>query len=200
MTKPDNSRRRGDELLESLYEATIRLTETIKLTSLTFQQIADEAQTSRTVLYRRWATTFDLLQEVYAYKAKKLFEGDFFDELRDEGSLREDLLQLITIYQKVHTEIGAEIINNYYFLRAQDKEGNKELPIHKQAIEKYTTVTENILTNAERRGEKIKKVTQISLMLPYDLIRIENLIRPNNITKKRLMSIVDEILLPVYLK
>lgn len=200
MTKPDNSRRRGDELLESLYEATIRLTETIKLTSLTFQQIADEAQTSRTVLYRRWATTFDLLQEVYAYKAKKLFEGDFFDELRDEGSLREDLLQLITIYQKVHTEIGAEIINNYYFLRAQDKEENKELPIHKQAIEKYTTVTENILTNAERRGEKIKKVTQISLMLPYDLIRIENLIRPNNITKKRLMSIVDEILLPVYLK
>lgn len=200
MNKAENSRRRGDELLESLYDATMKLTTTIKLTDLTFQQIADEAKTSRTVLYRRWATTFDLLQDIYSYKAKKLFDGAFFDELTDNGDLRKDLLQLLTVYQKVHTEIGAEIINNYYFLRAQDKDDTKELPIHKQAIEKYLDATKKILTNAEKRGEKIKKTSQITLMLPYDLIRTENLIRPTNISKKRLTMMVDEILMPVFVE
>lgn len=200
MDKAENSRRRGDELLESLYDATMRLTTTIKLTDLTFQQIADEAKTSRTVLYRRWATTFDLLQDIYSYKAKKLFDGAFFSELKDNGDLRKDLLQLLTVYQKVHTEIGAEIINNYYFLRAQDKEDTKELPLHKQAVEKYLSATKKILTNAEKRGEKIKKTSQITLMLPYDLIRTENLIRPTNISKKRLTMMVDEILMPVFVE
>ncbi|MDQ0107533.1 AcrR family transcriptional regulator [Chitinophaga terrae (ex Kim and Jung 2007)] len=198
MNKTDNSRRRGDELLESLYNATMKLTTTIKLTNLTFQQIADEAKTSRTVLYRRWATTFDLLQDIYSYKAKKLFDGAFFNELKDNGNLRKDLLQLLTVYQKVHTEIGAEIINNYYFLRAQDKNDNNELLIHKQAVEKHLNATKKILANAEKRGEKIRKISPITLMLPYDLIRTENLIRPTNISKKRLTMMVDEILMPVF--
>ena len=200
MSQTKNSRRRGDELLESLYDATMRLAATVKITNLTFQQIADEANTSRTVLYRRWATTFDLLQEIYAYKAKKLFDGLFFKELKDNGSLREDFIQLLTVYQKAYSEIGAEIINNYYFLRSQDKDDANELPVHQQAIVKYLNATKEILTNAEKRGEKIKKTSQITLMLPYDLIRTENLIRPNAITKKRLAMMVDEILLPVFLK
>ncbi|GEP91686.1 transcriptional regulator, TetR family [Chitinophaga terrae (ex Kim and Jung 2007)] len=198
MNKTENSRRRGDELLESLYNATMKLATTTKLTNLTFQQIADEARTSRTVLYRRWSTPFDLLQDIYSYKAKKLFDGAFFDELKDNGSLRKDLLQLLTVYQKVHTEIGAEIINNYYFLRAQDKNDNNELLIHKQAVEKHLNATKKILANAEKRGEKIRKISPITLMLPYDLIRTENLIRPTNISKKRLTMMVDEILMPVF--
>ncbi|WP_433862898.1 TetR/AcrR family transcriptional regulator [Sphingobacterium thalpophilum] len=200
MEQTKNSRRRGDELLESLYDATMKLTTTVKITDLTFQQIADEANTSRTVLYRRWATPFDLLQEIYAYKAKKLFDGVFFAELKDNGSLRKDFVQLLTVFQKVYMEIGTEIINNYYFLRAQDKADTNELPIHQQAIEKYLNATKNILSNAEKRGEQIKQTSEVTLMLPYDMIRTENLIRPQMITKKRLEMMVDEILLPVFLK
>lgn len=37
-------------------------------------------------------------------------------------------------------------------------------------------------------------------MLPYDLIRTENLIRPQEITDQRLAMMVDEILIPVFLK
>lgn len=200
MAERKTNRRRGDDLLESLYNATIKLTDTVKLTNLTFQQIAEEANTSRTVLYRRWATPFDLLQDIYTYKAKKLFEGAFFNELKDNRSLRGDLLQLMTLYQKVHSEIGAEIINNYYFLRAQDNGSSNEPDIHKNAVAKYLNATKNILTNAKKRGEKVKSVSEITLMLPFDLIRTENLFRPNNITKKRLTVMIDEILLPVFLE
>ncbi len=198
MDKDKVSRRRGEELLESLYNATITLAATNKLTSLTFQQIADEAKTSRTVLYRRWASPFDLLQDIYAYKTKKLFDADFLSQVQDNGTLRKDFFQLLSLYQKAYNEVGAEAINNYYYLRMQDKENSREPVIHIQAIEKYLSAVKAILNNAQSRGEKISKVSNVTLMLPFDLIRTENLIRPENISKKRLMTMVEEILIPVF--
>ncbi|MCO5235491.1 MAG: TetR/AcrR family transcriptional regulator [Chitinophagaceae bacterium] len=198
MTKQKNSRRRGNDLLDSLYNATIKLTDTVKLTNLTFQQIAEEANTSRAVLYRRWTTPFELLQEIYNYKAKELFDGSFFDKLKDNGSLRSDFLQLLTLFQNTYKKIGAEIINNYYFLRTQDSDNSQETEMHKNAVEKYLRTMERILQNAETRGEKIKKVHHVTLMLPFDLIRTENLIRPENINKNRLATMVEEVLLPVF--
>ena len=192
------SRRRGDELFESLYNATLKLASTRNITSLTFQQIAEEANTSRTVLYRRWATPYDLLQDVYTYKAQELFEGNFFDKLKDNGSLRNDFLQLLAIFQTIYKKIGAEVINNYYYLRMQDKDNSREPVVHKNAVAKYLSAMDKILINAKSRGEILKDVSQITLMLPYDLIRIENLIRPGNISKKRLTIMVDEILLPTF--
>ncbi len=200
MTKQITSRRRGNDLLDCLYDATIELTDSIKLTNLTFQQIADKANTSRTVLYRRWKTPFELLQEIYTYKAHELFEGYFLEELKDTSSLRNDLLQLLTVFQNTYNKIGAEIINNYYFLRTQDKDNNQETEIHKKAVNKYLTTMEKILLKAESRGEKIKNVNRVTLMLPFDIIRTENLIRPENINNERLSIMVDEVLLPVFLK
>lgn len=89
-----------------------------------------------------------------------MFEGEFFDELKDNGSLRKELLQLLTVYQNMHTEIGAEIINNYYFLRAQDTENDRELPIHKNAVEKYMNTTKSILNAAEKEERRSKRQTQ----------------------------------------
>lgn len=41
-----------------------------RYTDLTLQHIAEAARTSRMVLYRKWSTMFELLEDVYAYKAK----------------------------------------------------------------------------------------------------------------------------------
>jgi len=193
-----SARRRGDELLESLFDATFKLMHEVRHTNLTFQQIAEAAKTSRTVLYRRWPTTFDLLQDIYTYKAQKLFEGEFFDTLKNTGSLRGDLLQLLNVYQGVYTEIGAEVLNNYYYIRMQDKEDTKEPAIHTRAADKHLGAVKKILVQATERGEKVKKLSPITLMLPFDVIRMENLIRPKRIGKKRLETMVDEILLPVF--
>ena len=198
MNEQKNVRKRGDELLESLFDVTIQLMNEVRHTNLTFQQIADAAQTSRTVLYRRWPTMFDLLQDIYSYKAQRLFEGDFFDMLKDTGSLRGDLIQLLTVYQRVYSEIGAEIINNYYYIRMQSKGKTKEPAMHITAADKHIQTIKKILKNAKARGEKIKKTDVITLMLPYDLIRMENLIRTGNVSRKRINTLVDEILLPVF--
>ncbi|ACU60163.1 TetR/AcrR family transcriptional regulator [Chitinophaga pinensis] len=198
MEEQKNVRRRGDDLLESLYEVTMKLMEEIKPANITFQQIADAAKTSRSVLYRRWPTTFDLLQDIYTYKAKRLFEGDFLEEMKDTGSLRGDFIQFLTFYQQMYMEIGADVLNNYFYLRMQDKENNKEPVVHTAALDKYIRAMETLLEKAQSRGEKVKKVSKATLMLPFDMIRMENLVRPDNISEKRLESMVDEVLLPVF--
>lgn len=198
MTPPRNTRRRGDGLLESLFDATIKLLEEVPLSKLTFQQIAEAANTSRTVLYRRWSTTFDLLQDIYVYQAKKLFEGVFFETLRDTGSLRTDLIELLSLYQKVYSEIGSEVLITYYSLRARDPEHTKEPEIHFQAVDKHLQTIVQILHKAEERGEHVKPMSQVTLMLPFDMIRMENLVRSNNMDTSRIETMVDEVLLPVF--
>ncbi len=54
-----------------------------------------------------------------------------------------------------------------------------------------------LLENAKSRGEKIKKVSDITLSLPFTLIRMENLM-DKNVDSKRIALFVDEILLPVF--
>ena len=198
MDEQKSVRRRGDELMESLFDATFKLINEVKHTNLTFGQIADAAKTSRSVLYRRWPTTFDLLQDIYTYKAKKLFDGEFLNKLENTGSLRGDLNQLLTVCQSAYDEIGSEVIINYYYIRLQDKDNSREPLVHTNVVNKFIEAMKTILKNAESRGENIKVTSGVTLMLPFDLIRIENLVRMQGIDNKRLQTLVDEILLPVF--
>lgn len=189
-------RRRGDALSESIYNATIETIKKVGYTNLTFQQIAQAAKTSRTVIYRRWKSKFDLLYEILLYKTRKALGGELIDLIEDTGSLRSDLLQLLTLYQKIFTEVGPEIMNAILFEMGQDNKKMNEL--------KEEVITKNILTMrkllgfAKARGEKIKEVSDATLTLPFDLIRVENFLRKDDIDKNRLQLLVDEILLPVF--
>ena len=193
-----NSRRRGDALSESIYNATIELIKKGGYVNLTFQEIAQAAKTSRTVIYRRWQTKFDLIHEIWVYKTKKaLGDGELIDKIKDTGSLRGDLLQLLTLYNKLYTEVGPEIMNAILFEMGQNNKKMAEITVG--ATNKNILVMRKLLGFAIARGEKIKKVSDATLTLPFDLIRVEYLIRKDLIDDKRLESLVDEILLPVFL-
>lgn len=191
-----NVRRRGDALIESIYNATIELIKKVGYTNLTFQQIAHAAKTSRTVLYRRWNTKFDLIHEIMEYKTKNALGGELIDKIEDTGSLRGDLLQLLTLYQSIYTEGGLEIMNAILFEIGQDSE--KLSKIETNARNKNILVMRKLLGFAKNRGEKIKEVSDATLTLPFDLIRVENLLRRETMDAKRLELLVDEILLPVF--
>lgn len=190
-------RRRGDALSESIYNATIEMIKKVGYTNLTFQQIAQAAKTSRTVIYRRWKTTFELIHEIMVYKTTKALGGELIDKIEDTGSLRSDLLQLLTLYQRIYTEGTHEIMNAILFEMGQDNKKMSEIEIH--ATKKNILVMKKLLDFAKARGEKIKEVSDATLTLPFDLIRVENLLRKKAIDAKRLEVLVDEILLPVFL-
>ncbi len=208
MKEPDkNTRRRGDVLIDNIYDATIRIIREAGYSNLTFKQIAQNAKTSRTVLYRRWTTTFDLIREIMLYKSALALDGELIDKIEDTGSLRSDLLRLLTLYQRFYTGVGTEVMNAFLFEMSQNSEkmagiksgekGKKIADIKAGAMEKNILVMKKLLRLAKARGDKLKEVDDMTLLLPFDLIRMENLFR-EVVDTKRLELLVDEILLPVF--
>ncbi|WP_254904736.1 TetR/AcrR family transcriptional regulator [Clostridium tyrobutyricum] len=191
-----NVRKRGNVLLESIYDATVEVIKKVGYANLTFQQIAKAAKTSRTVIYRRWATKFDLIREIKEYKKSIVLDGELFDKIQKTESLREDLLQMITLYQKVYMEVGHEIMSAFLFELSQNNDKIAEIKII--AKEKNIMIMKKLLEFARERGDKIKKVSNETLVLPFDLIRIENVMWKSEIDESRLASLVDEILIPVF--
>ena len=120
-----NTRKRGDTLVESIYDAVVKLIKEVGYANLTFQQIAKAAKTSRSVLYRRWANMFDLLMEIVDDRSSKALGGQLIDRIENTGTLRGDLLNLLKLYQMTYTEIGPEILSAALFEIGQR---NKELP------------------------------------------------------------------------
>ena len=190
-----NTRKRGDTLVESIYDAAVQLIKEVGYTNLTFQQIAKAAKTSRSVLYRRWANMFDLLMEIVDDRSSKALGGQLIDRIENTGTLRGDLINLLTLYQSTYTEIGPEILSAALFELGQSK---KEIPeAEADVTAKNIMVMQKLLQNAQARGEEIKKISDITLTLPFNLIRMENLMH-KNVDPNRIALFVDEILLPVF--
>jgi AcrR family transcriptional regulator len=190
-----NTRKRGDTLVESIYDAAVKLIKEVGYANLTFQQIAKAAKTSRSVLYRRWANMFDLLMEIVDDRSSKALGGQLIDRIENTGTLRGDLLNLLTLYQSTYADIGPEILSAVLFEIGQ---GNNKVPeAEVNAAAKNILVMRKLLKNAKSRGEKIRKVSDITLTLPFNLIRMENLMY-KNVDSNRIALFVDEILLPVF--
>jgi len=185
----------GDTLVESIYDAAVKLIKEVGYANLTFQQIAKAAKTSRSVLYRRWANMFDLLMEIVDDRSSKALGGQLIDRIENTGTLRGDLLNLLTLYQSTYADIGPEILSAVLFEIGQ---GNNKVPeAEVNAAAKNILVMRKLLKNAKSRGEKIRKVSDITLTLPFNLIRMENLMY-KNVDSNRIALFVDEILLPVF--
>ena len=191
-----NTRRRGDALTESVYDAVLELIKEVGYVNLTFQQIAKAAKTSRTVLYRRWETTFDLILEIMEYRTSKALGGRLIDKIENTGTLRGDLLRLLTLYQGIYAEVGLEIMNVFLF---EMGENNAKISvIETTAKTKNIMVMRKLFGFAKARGDKINGVSDITLTLPFNLIRMDNFMYKNVVDASRIELLVDEILLPVF--
>ncbi|MCP3802416.1 TetR/AcrR family transcriptional regulator [Allokutzneria sp. A3M-2-11 16] len=84
-----NPRRRGDVLLNAIFEATLAELAESGYANLTMERIAERARTSKASLYRRWPSRADLV----AAAAGHALPAD--DELPDTGDLRRDVLTLL---------------------------------------------------------------------------------------------------------
>src|SRR5690348_11570636 len=85
------TRRRGAELEEALLEAAWQELVAVGYGRFTFEGVAARAGTSRPVIYRRWPQRSDL-----ALAALRHFSRRDAVSVPDTGSLRNDLIQLLT--------------------------------------------------------------------------------------------------------
>ena len=190
------TRRRGDKLLESIYNAATEIIREEGYANLTFVKVARRAQTSRTVLYTRWGTPFYLIREIMAYRSDQALGGEVIDEIKDTGSLRGDLLYLLELYQKTYAAIGPEIVSAMLFEMSQN---NTRIPAIKgDVVSRNIETIDKIIEFAKARGEKTKSLSAPMQTLPSDLVRANFLWGQHTLDREVREQIVDEILMPVF--
>jgi len=158
--------------------------------NLTMEAVADRAGTSRAVLYRRWGNRGALVIAALR-RHRPMLSG----EVPDTGSLRGDVLALLTRVSERLTELGPDtvcgILGDYFadrdlFALVQD-----------QVLHIGAGVMTIILKRAEDRGETGPAVSPRVATLPTDLFRHELLIRRTPPTRQVITEIIDEVFLPL---
>jgi len=190
------TRRRGDLLLESIYDAVAVILREEGYAKLTFVEVARVAHTSRTVLYRRWGTPLNLIRATTAYRSAQALGGDMIDLVEDTGSLRGDLLAVIGLYVRIYSAVGTDFMNAMLFERSQN---SAELPAITDDVGlRNRQVIEKVLDAARARGEAVKPLGPLAMTLPFDLIRATYVWKRSDFTDAEIEQLVDEILLPVF--
>jgi AcrR family transcriptional regulator len=184
-------RRRGAELEEALLEATwAELTE-VGYGALTFDAVAQRAGTSRTVVYRRWATKRELTEAAIAFVGRR-------DRAQapDTGSLREDMLAVMR--QTNDKRIGLMALTTAFLGGYFQETGTTPYDLRRLVLDDGPTAIDVVIDQAVERGEVDRaRLTARVVNVAFDLFRGEALMRLGQVPDEVMESIVDEIFLPL---
>jgi AcrR family transcriptional regulator len=184
------TRRRGAALEAALLDAAWDELQAGGYANLTMEAVADRAGTSRAVLYRRWHNRPELVIAAIR-RHRPLLSG----EVPDTGSLRGDVLALLSRMSDRMAEIGPEtvygVLGDYFadaelFSRVQD-----------QVLQIGAGVMAAILGRAAARGEARADISTMTATLPTDLFRNRMFLTRNPPSGDVIAEIVDEIFLPL---
>lgn len=189
--QPVVRRRRGAELEEALLQATWDELAEVGYGALTFDAVAQRAGTSRTVVYRRWATKRELAEAAITFVGRR-------DKATapDTGSLREDMLAVMRHTNEKRIGLMALMIA---FLGGYFQEtGTAPYDLRRLVLDDGPTVLDEIIDHAAERGEiDPERLTPRVVAVAFDLFRHEALMRLGPVPDDVMVSIVDEVFLPL---
>ena len=185
------TRRRGQELEDALLEAAYAELVEGGLTAFTIDGVARRAQTSRPVLYRRWATREELL-----VAAVRHHDDRHRPPVPDTGTLRGDLIATLRNANQHRMQLIAPVLAQLsgFFLET----GRSPADLRRELIGDRVTSDTVILERAAARGEiDPARITPRIAALPFDLFRHEVLMRQAAVPDEVIEEIVDQIALPL---
>lgn len=189
-------RKRGDELEQVIFASAVNILEKKGYEEVTFQNIAREAKTGRAVLYRRWATPFQLLYD--AVHSQILGNrGSLVEKVIDNGSLRADLIEALSHFINSEKLFSGEFLRAFIYEMGQSNATVKE--IFKNVRLSNLLIMEKIINKAMIRKELTHPVSDYVKLMPFELIRYEMIINQNDLTKEFIEQLVDEVVLPAFL-
>lgn len=184
------TRRRGAQLRQAILEAAWLQLRDHGLSGFTIETIATRAHTSKPVLYRRWPDRGALLVDTLR---------DHLDRhplpVPDTGSLRGDLLALLTVANRERADVF-ELLG----LAAVSLEQLHLTPadVRDQLMAGHAPTMDAVLAHARERGEiGPEPVPERVRDLPFALLRAEVLMTMQPAADAAITEIVDEILLPL---
>ncbi|HTU28632.1 MAG TPA: TetR/AcrR family transcriptional regulator [Solirubrobacteraceae bacterium] len=186
-------RRRGQELEAALLDAAWDELVEVGFAGLTMESVAGRARTGVAVLYRRWAN-----KEQLVFAAIEHYRTARPLEVPDTGSLREDLLTLLTGFGTERaTFVAVAAAAAFSGLLA----GTGLTPA--QAREKFVGDqplwrAHAIYQRAHDRGEiDLDRLPPAVLTMPFDLVRHDLLMNLEPVGAERIRAVVDKLFLPL---
>jgi AcrR family transcriptional regulator len=185
------TRRRGDALELSLLEAAWDVLAKNGFGGFTMEAVALQARTSRTVLYRRWATISDLAIDALR---QRMVSNPV--AMPDTGNVRDDLVSFIGDVSSRRHEFWVLFSVNLAGFFDDTVRSFSELS--ERLLDGRSSTLEAILERAARRGEiDRRKLTPRIAALPIHLVRYEAFASLKPPSAKAIEEIVDDIFLPL---
>ncbi|WP_417562552.1 TetR/AcrR family transcriptional regulator [Microbacterium sp.] len=185
-------RRRGEELEQAILQAGWEQLLDGGYPGFTIDAVAERAQTSRSVIYRRWTDREQLLDATLTFG---LNLGRM--PVPDTGSLRGDILAVLRASNAARSTI-APLLS--VFLGAYFAESGRTIAdVRRQAFgESAGHTVDEILARAVARGEADPaRLTPRVRTVASDLFRHDLIMTAAPLTDEQLIAIVDEVFLPL---
>jgi AcrR family transcriptional regulator len=185
------NRRRGKELEDAILNSTWKLLKEEGYENLTMDSIAENASTTKTVLYRRWNGKAEII-----IAAAKQHLPEFKLTVPNTGNLRKDLFELflpsVGIIEVLETNTVQGILRDQL-----QKVSFIDILSTINTENALTPILEQLFTYAHERKELDKtKLTNTTKTLPITLIM--NAVLIGDLNKKTMIHIIDDILMPTY--
>ncbi|GKT03775.1 TetR/AcrR family transcriptional regulator [Furfurilactobacillus entadae] len=195
MAQARDTRRRGDQLQNEIYQAVYELLDEKGYASLTLADVAGRSKTSRSVLYRHWDNIFDLTLDAIlagiSTETNPLVQGIF-----DRGSLRADLLYVGQTFIRLSNQ-GPNKYFRLLFAEAPEAQLNRE-KILAASETSNLKIMGVVLENGRRRGEIHKEPPVMTQLMLFRSLRYFDLIGGRSMAVAYLDRIVDEEVLPAW--
>ncbi|WP_411139637.1 TetR/AcrR family transcriptional regulator [Streptomyces sp. x-80] len=185
------TRRRGAELTRAIYRATLQELAATSFEELSFEKIAPKAGTGKSVLYRRWSTTAELV-----LAALKDYDVGLGKPLvPDTGTLRGDLIVLLTAFARVLDEPRGRALRPLLTQRPRHPQLFDQ--VMDQVVLPHRAVLLDCLRTAVDRGQADPaRATPRTAAIGPRLIVAESIER-GSVPDSEVHAIVDEVLLPL---
>jgi AcrR family transcriptional regulator len=186
-------RRRGQQLESALLDAAWDELVEVGFASLTMESVAARAHTGIAVLYRRWANKDQLvLAAIEHYRLARPVE------IPDTGTLRGDLLALLTAISKARATFTAVAAAAAFSGLLTDTGLTPAQARDKFLGDQPQSSPQIIYRRAHDRGEiDLDRIPPAVLAMPFDLLRHDLLMNLKPLRRARIHSIVDELFLPL---
>jgi len=184
-------RRRGEELEAALLEAAWAELVEVGFARLTMESVAARAKTGVAVLYRRWPHKDDLVLDAIQH-----YGATHPVEIPDTGSLRGDMIAMLSNFSNVRVGFAAVVIAAFSGLLASS--GLTPAQVREKLIADRPLWSLEIYRRARERGEiDLDRVPPIVLSMPFDLMRHDMLMTYKPIPQERVLEIVDDLFMPL---
>jgi AcrR family transcriptional regulator len=186
------TRRRGARLEQAILDAAWAELNQVGYARFTIEAVAARAETSRSVIYRRWPNRAKLVVAAWQRNAPTP------EDMPDTGALRTDLLAVFTRVADRASSVIGEVIAG---VMSEAFRHPEVIEVLRSQLHKPSHLTETlnaIVRRAIERGElsPVRLPLRVA-RLPLDLVRNELMLRGGALSGEAVTELVDEVYLPL---